>query len=112
MKKLFFVLLIMMVACVARADDYEPWGEPTCENDSEYANFANECNPDTDTNTENGNEIGVGADVILWQAEDDSQLFYEVTAEYRYDTHSGNQEVYGVAKINLWSKIKKFFKKG
>ena len=65
---------------------------------------------DTDANTQKGGELGVGADVVLWQSEREA-LLEEVLAEYRYDAHNRDHKGYLVARVNLWQKIKGFFKK-
>jgi hypothetical protein len=59
--------------------------------------------------TQNGDELGAGADVVLFQS--NFALMEEVTAEYRYDNYTKNQKAYLVARVNVFRLIKNFFKK-
>jgi len=47
-----------------------------CENDEEFNMIVNDCKEDIDTNTQQGNEAGLGADVILWKNINDEALFF------------------------------------
>lgn len=63
---------------------------------------------DTDANTQKGNELGAGADIVLYQTEG---ILEDVLVEYRYDAHNQDHKGYLVGRINLWQKIKGFFKR-
>lgn len=88
-------------------------GDP-CEN-KYLSKIVNDCSPhtvdtDTDTHVEERDKAGVGADVVIWQNETDKVTWIEeVVAEYRYDIDNEAHSVFGVVRVNLWSKIKGLF---
>ncbi len=54
-------------------------------------------------------EVGVGADVTLY--EDEGALVEKVTEEYRYDWANSDHQAYTVVHFNLWQKVRSLFKK-
>ncbi len=54
-------------------------------------------------------EVGVGADVTIFEDKSEGAIINKVTEEYRYDWANGEHQAYTVAHINLWQKIKSFF---
>lgn len=56
-------------------------------------------------------EVGVGADVTLYEDKHTNSIVEKVTEEYRYDWQNGEHAAYTVVHFNLWQKMKNLFKK-
>ncbi len=57
-------------------------------------------------------EVGIGADVTLYEDKSAKAIVDKVTEEYRYDWANGEHQAYTVVHVNLFQKIKAFFSKG
>lgn len=111
MKTLGLVLIAVFIASVSFAEtvtvkDSHRWHSHTRDI------TVHDKTVDTNTNTQNGDKVGVGVDVTLWSANSDQSLFNAVEAQYRYDIHNEKHAAYLVAKVNLWAKVRGIFKKG
>ncbi len=98
MKKIVLSLAILLLTTSAYA---EP-GLPTVVN-NEYK-----------VSQENDVKFSVGSDIILYESDNDDAWFRDVEFQYRNvrrDFYGNNGwELMLVTKVNLWGKIKRFFK--
>jgi len=105
MKKLFMICLCLAVA-----------GIIGCSKGSQEAEASHWKKATILDHEAQGNEYGVGTDVILHEGED-GEILNKVTAEYRYDWNNevGNHKAYVVATTKLadiWAKLKGLLNKG
>lgn len=54
-------------------------------------------------------EVGVGADVTLYEDKHTNSIVEKVTEEYRYDWQNGEHAAYTVVHFNLFKQVKKLF---
>jgi hypothetical protein len=102
MKKISVLILAAFVVLFYAPTAYAS-GDPC---DSFLKNIINDCG-EADTQAEQRDQAGVGADVVLWENETDKLDFIEeVVAEYKYDIDNESHSIYGVVRLNLWQKIK------
>jgi len=108
--RVMLVILFWLFSVTAYATSKCPAGYKETISKSGYP--SGQCYQDTDTDTDTDtlgqpqDQAGIGADVVLWENKKGS-LVEEVTAEYRRDLDNNTNAIYGVVRINLWSKLKR-----
>lgn len=51
-------------------------------------------------------EVGAGADFVMWVNEKENATLEKITTQYKYDWNNQNHQLYVVAQVNIWKYIK------
>jgi hypothetical protein len=112
MKKLLIVVLGLLIATVAFADETSTatYANPNGELCPEFIDYLNSQDYITHTHQyavpERDDQLGIGVDMVVWENDAEAPVMKAVEIQEKYDFANKENAVYAVAKVNLWNLFK------